>query len=199
MKNPILTIRYEGCLSNFKSRQIAYPSKSLAKKNYDEKQFLCEATTRLNIESSVLINRIVAGALVLITSATVYAQVISPATLRTIQRLAVNRLTLDRCVEHPDYSNEGMKASNLFLQSALVSSRLDRMVDAFQFSSNHRLIYISYSNILKQLKALQTAEVNSTEIKVHESIYSACDQMRIAKINKELNTIEKQIKTFLKL
>lgn len=126
-----------------------------------------------------------------------HAQVDSMEVMRLMRRLATGRLVLDRCVAHPDYNREAMNASNLFLETQRVSSKLDRLVNDIHFNAASRMPYMGYSNVLRQLKILENSKVKEDAKKVGESISSACDTKRIDMVKTEFLAVEKQIKPLL--
>jgi hypothetical protein len=118
--------------------------------------------------------------------------------MQLMRKLAANRLNLDRCVEHPDYHKEAMQASSLFLETRPLSARLDRLVNDIHFTARNQMLYAGYSNALRQLQSINTANPQENAKKANESIASACDLARINAIKAQLHELEKQIQPLLR-
>lgn len=133
----------------------------------------------------------------LLLCSSVHAQLAPTDVMKLMRTLAAGRLTLDRCVAHPDYNKEAMNASGLFLQTQSVSSRLDRLVNDIHFTAPDRMPYMGYSNVLKQLKAIENSNRQEVSKRKSESIESACEAARIDAVKAKLAVLEKQIQPLL--
>jgi len=78
-----------------------------------------------------------------------------------------------------------------------VSSRLDRLVNDIHFTAPDRMPYMGYSNVLKQLKAIENSNRQEVSKRKSESIESACEAARIDAVKAKLAVLEKQIQPLL--
>ena len=118
--------------------------------------------------------------------------------MQLMRKLAANRLNLDRCVEHPEYRKEAMQASSLFLETRPVSAKLDRLVNDLHFTAPNQMLYVGYSNALRQLQLLHKANPGEIAKRANESILMACDPARIDGIRLELLEMEKQVEPLIR-